>query len=257
MVERLSIQDDSMLPSYCDHIQRYEFALQHCVGKTVLDAGCGVGYGSYFLAQNGAKSVTAVDLSAEALAEARESFSHPLVRHELNDVQTMSFDEQFDAIVNFENIEHIPHPDQLVQRAVETLGPGGVFITSTPDGARGDVNADGKPNNPFHVKEYTRDELDHILSAGFAQRTFYGQWLTPAGALRRQRNQELHTQLCEIYFAPAARLWRAARRALGRSVAPPPAFAGMDYMPGDTVIAPLASPPVPWGPQVLLAVCTN
>ena len=36
--ERLSLNDASIIASYAEHIQRYEFALQYCRGKRVLDA---------------------------------------------------------------------------------------------------------------------------------------------------------------------------------------------------------------------------
>ena len=37
------------------HLKRYEFALPWCRGREVLDAGCGVGYGSAFLAREASR----------------------------------------------------------------------------------------------------------------------------------------------------------------------------------------------------------
>ena len=66
MPERLSINDQSILYGYAHHIQRYEFALNYCGHKRVLDAGCGTGYGSYYLSINGASEVIGVDIAADA-----------------------------------------------------------------------------------------------------------------------------------------------------------------------------------------------
>lgn len=57
MHQRLSLQDDSLIAGYAENIQRFEFALEWCRGKRVLDAGCGSGYGAHFLACHGAASV--------------------------------------------------------------------------------------------------------------------------------------------------------------------------------------------------------
>ena len=116
--ERLSLNDASIIGSYAEHIQRYEFALQYCRGKRVLDAGCGTGYGSYFLAANGAKSVLAVDISNEALDEAKQNYKADQLNYERGIVKALGDDpalrERFELVVNFENIDHLPHSKRLV-----------------------------------------------------------------------------------------------------------------------------------------------
>jgi len=52
------------------HLKRYEFARPFCVGKDVLDAGCGVGYGTAYLAET-ARRVVGVDVDADAIEYAR------------------------------------------------------------------------------------------------------------------------------------------------------------------------------------------
>jgi 2-polyprenyl-3-methyl-5-hydroxy-6-metoxy-1,4-benzoquinol methylase len=79
MVERLSLSDDTLLSNYGDHIQPYRFAESCCVGNAVLDAGCGIGYGSHHLASHGAKSVRAMDFSSDAIAEAQCSTPTPRI----------------------------------------------------------------------------------------------------------------------------------------------------------------------------------
>ena len=98
------------------HLKRYEFARPYCVGKRVLDAGCGVGYGSAFLGE-AARSVVGVDVSAEAIEYARTRYGGRNVEFAVGDLQQLERgDAEFDAIVAFEVIEHLPHPEQLRRR---------------------------------------------------------------------------------------------------------------------------------------------
>ena len=51
-----------------EHLQRYLFVKEFIKDKNVLDAACGSGYGSYFMATEGnAKSVTGIDISETAI----------------------------------------------------------------------------------------------------------------------------------------------------------------------------------------------
>src|SRR5881296_1859283 len=87
------------------HLKRYEFALRWTDAATVLDAGCGVGYGCAYLART-AMRVTGVDRSTEALAYAREHHSAPNVEFVEADLLELPFpDASFDVVCAFETIE--------------------------------------------------------------------------------------------------------------------------------------------------------
>ena len=259
--ERLSLNDESMVASYAEHIQRYEFALEYCREKRVLDAGCGTGYGSHFLAANGARSVLALDISDEALNEAKQNYRLDNLRYERRDVETLGDDpalrNQFDVVVNFENLEHLPQPERLASGVAAILAQaGGTLITSTPNGAVSDLDEDGKPANVFHVKEFTLEELRSLLSPHFEHLSMYGQWLTHGGMLRKARARELFEQLCEAYYNPMSRLGRMVKRVAGKKVAAPPRFtAGQDSFAGDYLIRPLEAEAFRWAPAVLIAGC--
>lgn len=259
--ERLSLNDESLLASYAEHIQRYEFALEYCRGKRVLDAGCGIGYGSHFLAANGARSVLALDISEEALSEARQNYRLENLRYEQQNVEVLGDDSalmgQIDVVVNFENLEHLQHPERLISGAAAILShTGGTFITSTPNGAISDFDEYGKLANEFHVKEFTLEELRSILSPHFERMSMYGQWLTHGGMLRKVRSRELFEQLCEAYYNPMSRLGRIIKRMFGRKMVGPPRFtAGQDHFPGDHMIRPLEDEAFRWAPTVLISVC--
>ena len=230
-------------------------------GNVCLDAGCGTGYGSYFLAENGAKSVLACDISDEAVSEAKQNYNLDNLIYERRDVELLGNDPMLmgkvDVVVNFENLEHLHHPERLVSGAAMVLTKGGLLITSTPNGAISKLDNNGRPTNPFHIKEFTAEEFISLLLPHF-QASMFGQWLTHDGMLRQTRARELFEQLCEAYYNPSSRLGRMLKRLLGKKVAGPPQFTGAaDLFSGDYVIRPLEAKAFRWEPTVLIAVCTN
>ncbi len=82
-------------------------------GMRILDAGCGLGAGSWLLAMLGAH-VTGVDRSAEAVAWATATYgSQPLrkggrVQYAVADLSTWQPPARFDAVVVADVLEHFP-----------------------------------------------------------------------------------------------------------------------------------------------------
>jgi len=153
------------------HLKRYEFARQYCGGKVVLDAACGVGYGTHYLAGT-AREVIGVDISAEALEHARNNYSTENVRFEQMDVADMRFaDNSFDVVCSFETIEHLDDPEALVAQACRMLKKDGLFIVSTPH-----VNeTTHSPANPFHKVEYSRRDFEALLRRHFGTVEIFGE----------------------------------------------------------------------------------
>ena len=100
-----------------DHVARYKFAIEALkqVGENarVLDCACGVGYGSWMLAEAG-HAVVAVDKCNSAIDYAREHWSHRNVRHVESDAAEV--DGEYDAVISFETLEHLPDAQPVVER---------------------------------------------------------------------------------------------------------------------------------------------
>jgi 2-polyprenyl-3-methyl-5-hydroxy-6-metoxy-1,4-benzoquinol methylase len=262
MAERIALTDNTFYAQHGNHVQRYEFSANYCTGKRVLDVGCGTGYGSFFLASLPGTSVVGVDISDEALSEATKFYSGPTVEFIKADVECLLENPAvrergpFQSVVNFENIEHLRHPDRMLESVRGLLEAGGVFISSTPNGEISELDETGRyRTSEFHVKEYTETELRSMLGKIFKEIELFGQWRTPAFIFRKQWEKELFDQMCESYYNPIHQFYRGLKRLMHRRTAQPPVlYAGASY-PWDYVIKPLSARPYPWPPTILIAVC--
>ena len=153
-----------------EHLARYRWAAQFAHGRRVLDVACGTAYGCSLLAAAGAASVTGVDIDAATIENARPRVSGA-VSLEVGDIRELAFDaDTFDLVVCFETIEHTPDPEVAIDEMRRVLTPQGLLLISSPNrGVLPDVN-------PFHIHEYTAQELHDSLAQRFTH-----------VALRRQR----------------------------------------------------------------------
>jgi SAM-dependent methyltransferase len=154
-----------------EHLARYAMLRSICVGKRVLDVACGEGYGSYLLAQWGAASVTAVDISAEAIAKAKANFPAQNVAYLEGDVCRLSEavppSARFDLICSFETIEHLADPKAFLASLAAVRTDDCVIAISAPnDQLLGEVST------PHHLHRFDLESFRAITEAA----------LGPAGA---------------------------------------------------------------------------
>lgn len=155
------------------HLAKYKFALKFCKDKKVLEIGCGSGYGSKYLIDNGVKEITAFDVDPSVIAFARKNSFHRNIKFQEGDAEVIKLKNKYDVVLSFEVIEHLNHPLKLIELSKRCLNKGGVFILSTPN-KKYSILDNGKPSNPYHVLEYHPYELKEILLGYFESVELYG-----------------------------------------------------------------------------------
>lgn len=152
-----------------EHTERYRFAGKFVKDKTVIELGCGTGYGSMMLAGAGAKKVYAIDISSDAIAYAKKHFGHKNIEYHVASAESTSIpDQTADILVSFETIEHLSHPEVFLSEVRRLLKRGGTFILSTPN------RETSFGDNKYHIQEFTLQELDSLLQ-NFSAKKYFGQ----------------------------------------------------------------------------------
>jgi SAM-dependent methyltransferase len=177
--ERLANDPTSEL--WGEHRSRYRFAAQFLAsrpGLAVLDVASGAGFGLDMLRQAGARPI-GVDYDAAALCEVHHQ--QPRARLLRADATHLPLgDAAVDLVVSFETIEHVQDAQALVDEIRRVLKPGGRLVLSTPNRAFGPPER--HTSNPFHIREFTSDELRTLLRSAFDDVRLYGQ--RPAATYR-------------------------------------------------------------------------
>jgi len=157
-----------------EHEGRYRWAATVVAGREVLDAGCGVGYGTEMLAEAGASRVVGLDVSPEAVEDAVFR-AGAIGQFEVGDLEKMPFaPRSFDVVVCFEAIEHVNRGELALDELRRVLRRDGLLILSSPN------RHVYLPGNPYHVHEYTPSELHAALTQRFRHVALYRQhpWVT-------------------------------------------------------------------------------
>ena len=176
-----------------EHWARYQFAEPLVHGKLVVDAGCGVGYGSAFLATS-ARLVLALDTSAEALGAAREEYAHPKVALINADCGRLPVpDASVDVISAFEVIEHMDDWQTLISEAARVLAPHGQLLVSTPNRIYSQESREEL--NPFHVHEFEYSEFESELRKRFPYVMLFLENHSDAITFIPPQGEEVCTQL--------------------------------------------------------------
>ncbi len=163
---------------YYEHLARFEFAAKFVRGKIVADCASGSGFGSNLFAVSGSICVDAVDISAEAITAAALKYPSPIIHFRQGSATELPIaDSSVDVYVSLETIEHIEDDQKFLAEACRILKPDGLFICSTPNRRHtnpGKTLTD-KPWNKFHVREYSDEEFEQLLSHHFSSIEKFGQ----------------------------------------------------------------------------------
>src|SRR6266576_1992296 len=128
-LERLDPAADAGTLVASEHFLRYHWAAETVAGKSVLDAGCGTGYGVALMLAAGAKTVVGVDISGSAISRAPQLAKG--AEFVVGDVRNLPFDDQaFDVVTCFEVIEHVEGAEDVLAELKRLLSPAGVLLLS-------------------------------------------------------------------------------------------------------------------------------
>ena len=141
---------------------RYKWVNKFCSGKDVVDVPCGMGWGTSLIKKT--RSLVGIDLSAEAIAEARQRYGH-VARFEVADMSKLNLsDSSVDVVCCLEGIEHVPLDvgRKFLTEAKRVLRLGGRLLISSPF-----CRTQAHSGNPYHIHEYRPDEIKTLLSEFF------------------------------------------------------------------------------------------
>lgn len=155
-------------------ISRYVFSSQFVEGRSILDIGCGIGYGASYLKRKEANEVVGGDYSEEAIVSAMAHYKQKGLHFIRLDAQQLPFrTASFDVVVALEIMEHLKGWQIFPAECNRVLKEGSIFICSTPNR---EVSSFGhqEPLSSYHVKELSVNEFHQLLSKHFDQITLYG-----------------------------------------------------------------------------------
>ncbi|MDZ4678781.1 MAG: class I SAM-dependent methyltransferase [Oligoflexia bacterium] len=165
-------------PWWGEYLAQYKQASRYVRGMRVLDIGCGRGFGSRFLFDNGAVSVTGIDLSSSDILKAQEVYGRDGVGFVVADVKNLPFaPKTFDMITCFQVIERIPSIDQALQQVARVLAPNGVALISTVNRKRFSELTEA-PVEREHIQEYDYEEVKQLLKRSFSTFDIQGLFCT-------------------------------------------------------------------------------
>lgn len=147
-------------------LKAYVLAPQFVSGN-LLEVGCGEGRGIDWLLPV-VNHYTAIDKIAPVIDELKKKYPQSLFYSGNIPPLSVFADNSFDSVVSFQVIEHIEDDNLFLKEIHRVLKPGGIALLTTPNRPL------SLSRNPWHVREYTADELTQLAKKYFREVTMKG-----------------------------------------------------------------------------------
>jgi SAM-dependent methyltransferase len=141
-------------------IKAYYLSLDYIKGD-VLEVGCGEGRGVDLILPK-AKSFTGIDKIQEVVDSLKTKYPKGNFKQMVIPPFASLPDNHFDVVVSFQVIEHIKDDLGYLKEIYRVLKPGGKALITTPN-----IKL-SLSRNPWHIREYTANELSELSKSIFA-----------------------------------------------------------------------------------------
>ncbi len=158
--ERVSDKDVSDNYIYQRSLFAYEEAAK-LVSGDVLEIGTGSGYGIEIISPKTNKFITVDKFENENLTRLKEKFNNLVFIKTNVPPLTGIEDNSVDYVITFQVIEHIQNDKEFVKEIYRVLKNKGKLIVTTPNIKM------SLTRNPWHIREYTINELENLLLKSF------------------------------------------------------------------------------------------
>lgn len=167
---------------------------------SILDIGCGLGYGSsFFLQQYQPKLVVGLDISSEQIARAKKYHATEIcagkLRFTIGEAESMPFTEgAFDCVLSVEAAQHFTSISAFSKEASRILKPGGQLVITSffPTNKEGvealnaiipNYHIHGSQNTIMDIKKEISENMENVKVKSIGKNVWHGlsKWLDQIG----------------------------------------------------------------------------
>lgn len=134
---------------------------ESAVRGNLLEVGCGEGRGIDLILPR-VDRYTAIDKIAEVISTLQNKYPQAEFHADHLPPLRPFKDSSFDTVITFQVIEHIEDDDFFLREIHRVLKPGGTALITTPNRPM------SLSRNPWHIREYTADELAALCRRYFS-----------------------------------------------------------------------------------------
>ncbi len=166
---------------YKTMLKRYLFAGElFCQSKTILDACCGLGWGTQIIDQY-AKNIVAFDIDKQSISFCKKTWNTHHTTFKLADALNLSNipDNSFDVALGMETIEHFSkeNGENHIKILSSKLQKNG-YLIGTSSFPLDEKQAENLcKTNEYHLHIFTYNEIVSILEKYFSEYVIIDQWM--------------------------------------------------------------------------------